>query len=32
MLKINPTERISAKAALEHVWFKDILEKVKKLY
>ena len=32
MLKINPAERLSAKACAEHEWFKDIPEKLKKMY
>lgn len=32
MLKCNPTERITAKAALEHLYFKDIPENIKAMY
>jgi len=32
MLRCNPTERISAKVALSHPFFKDIPENLKKLY
>jgi len=32
MLKSNPLERITAKAGLEHPYFKDIPENLKKLY
>jgi len=32
MLRCNPTERITAKAALSHPFFKDIPENLKKLY
>ena len=32
MLKCNPNERITAKNALEHPYFSDIIEKLKPLY
>ena len=32
MLKFNPAERISGKNALNHPWFSEISEKLKKLY
>ena len=32
MFKCNPNERISAKNALEHSYFKDAIEKLKPLY
>jgi hypothetical protein len=32
MLKCNPADRITAKKALEHPYFKDIPESLMKLY
>lgn len=32
MLKINPSQRITAKAALEHPYFKELPDFVKKIY
>jgi len=32
MLRCNPAERIAAKTALTHPFFKDIPENLKKLY
>jgi hypothetical protein len=32
MLQINPSKRITAKAALEHNYFRDIPENLKTLY
>jgi hypothetical protein len=32
MIKINPAERITAKKALEHPYFKDLPEFTKSLY
>jgi hypothetical protein len=32
MLKINPSQRITAKNALEHQYFKNLPESVKNIY